>query len=50
MVLSGTPNKNLAAGPSAITVLVTETVVTLSGKMKIKTPTTVMAPIPLAIN
>jgi hypothetical protein len=49
-VLSGTPSAKLAAGPSAITVQVTETVVTLNGKKKVKTPTTVMAPIPLTIN
>jgi YVTN family beta-propeller protein len=48
-VLSGTPNKHLAAGSSSITVQVTETVTTLNGRMKVKTPTTVQATIPLTI-
>ena len=48
-VLSGSPNKNLTAGPSSITVQVTETVTTLNGKKKLKTPTTVQATIPLTI-
>jgi hypothetical protein len=30
-VLSGTPNTKLAAGPSSVTVQVTETVTTLNG-------------------
>jgi hypothetical protein len=49
-VLSGTPNKKLAGGPSSVTVQVTETVTTLNGKKKVKTPTTVQATIPLTIN
>jgi alpha-tubulin suppressor-like RCC1 family protein len=49
-VLSGTPNKKLAAGPSSVTVQVTETVTTLNGKKKVKTKTTVQATIPLTIS
>ena len=49
-VLSGTPNKKLAAGPSSVTIQVTETVTTLNGKKKVKTKTTVQATIPLTIN
>ncbi len=49
-VLSGTPNKKLAAGSSSVTVQVTETVTTLNGKKKVKTKTTVQANIPLTIN
>jgi streptogramin lyase len=49
-LLSGTPNIKLAAGPSSVTVQVTETVTTLNGKKKIKTKTTVQATIPLIIN
>ena len=45
-VLSGTPNKNLAAGPSSVTVKVTETVTTLNGRRKVKTATTAEATIP----
>ena len=48
-VLSGTPSSKLAAGPSSVTVQVTETVTTVSGK-KVKTKTTVQATIPLTIN
>ncbi len=48
-VLSGTPNKHLAAGPSSITVRATETVITLNGTKKVKTKTTVQATIPLTI-
>ncbi len=48
-VLSGTPNKKLMAGPSSVTVQVTETVTTLNGKKKVKTPTTAQATIPLTI-
>jgi len=48
-VLSGTPNKNLAAGANSITVAVTGTVITLNGKKKVKTLTTITATIPLAI-
>jgi hypothetical protein len=48
-VLSGTPNKKLAAGPSSVTVQVTEKVTTLNGKKKVKTETTVQATIPLTI-
>jgi hypothetical protein len=46
-VLSGTPSAKLAA-PSSVTVKVTETVTTLNGKKKVKTPTTVQATIPFA--
>ena len=48
-VLSGTPSTKLAAGPSSVTVQVTETVTTLNGKKKVKTKTTVQATIPLTI-
>jgi hypothetical protein len=48
-VLSGKPNKSLAAGPSSITVSVTETVTTLNGTKKVKTKTTAEATIPLTI-
>ena len=48
-VLSGTPNKHLAAGPSSVTVQATETVTTLNGRKKVKTKTTVQATIPLTI-
>ena len=48
-VLSGTANKKLVAGTSSVTVQVTETVITLNGKKKVKTPTTVEATIPLTI-
>jgi hypothetical protein len=48
-VLSGTPSSKLLADPNSATVQVTETVITLNGKMKVKTPTTVEATIPLAI-
>jgi hypothetical protein len=48
-VLSGTPNKHLAAGSSSVTVKVTETVTSLKGKRKVKTLTTVQATIPLTI-
>jgi YVTN family beta-propeller protein len=48
-MLSGTPNKNLAAGSSSVTLQVTETVTTLNGKKKVKTKTTVQATIPLTI-
>ncbi len=48
-VLSGTPSKTLAAGPSSVTVKVTETVTTLNGTKKVKTKTTAEATIPLAI-
>jgi hypothetical protein len=44
-VLSGTPSAKLAA-PTSVTVQVTETVITLNGKKKVKTPTTVQATIP----
>jgi len=46
-VLSGTPSAKLAA-PSSVRVQVTETVTTLNGRKKIKTPTTVQATIPFA--
>ena len=46
-MLSGTPNAKLAA-PSSVTVQVTETVITLNGKKKVKTKTTVQATLPFA--
>jgi hypothetical protein len=46
-VLSGTPNKKLAA-PTSVTVQVTEKVTTLNGKKKVKTKVSVQATIPLA--
>ena len=46
-VLSGTPSTKLAAGPSSVTVKVTET--TFSGSRKIKTKTTIQATIPLIV-
>lgn len=46
-VLSGIPNAMLAA-PSSVTARVPETVITLNGRKKIKTPTTVEATIPFA--
>ena len=49
-VLSGTPSTKLVAGPSSVTVQVTETVTTLNGKKNVKTKTTVGATIPLTIN
>jgi hypothetical protein len=49
-VLSGTPSNTLAAGPSSITVKVTETVTTLNGSKKVKTKNTAQATIPLTIN
>ncbi len=48
-VLSGTPSHKLVAGPSSVTVQVTETVTTFNGKKTIKTKTTVQATIPLTI-
>ncbi len=48
-VLSGIPNNKLVAGPSSVTVQVTETVTTINGKKKVKTKTMVQATIPLAI-
>jgi hypothetical protein len=48
-VLSGTPNKKLAASPSSVTVQATEKVITLNGKMKVKTKTTAQVMIPLTI-
>ena len=47
--LSGTPNKKLVAGQSSITVQATETVITLNGKKRVKTETTIQATIPLTI-
>jgi len=49
-VLSGTPSAKLAAGPNSVTVQVTEQVITLNGKKKVKTKTTVQATIPLTIS
>ncbi len=48
-VLSGTPNKHLAADTTSITVKVTETVTTLHGTKKVITETTVQGTIPLII-
>jgi hypothetical protein len=48
-VLSGKPSTKLIGGPSSIMVSATETVTTLNGKKKVKTPTTVEAAIPLTI-
>ena len=49
-VLSGTLNKKVPAGPTSAAVEVTETVTTINGKKKVKTPTTVQATIPLTVN
>lgn len=49
-VLCGTPSKSLAAGPSSVAVKVTETVTTLNGTKKVKTPTTAEATIPPTIS
>lgn len=46
-VLSGTPSAKRAA-PSSVTVQVTETVITLNGRKKVKTLTTIRATIPFA--
>jgi Glycine rich protein len=48
-VLSGSPNDKLAAGPSSITVQVTEKVTTLNDNKKVKTKTTAQSTIPLTI-
>ena len=48
-MLSGTPNAKLAA-PSSVTVQVTETVITLNGKKKVKTKTTVQATLPIRLS
>jgi YVTN family beta-propeller protein len=48
-VLSGKPSSRLAAGPSSVTVQVTETVTMLNGRRKVRTKTTVQATIPLTI-
>ena len=48
-VLSGTPSTKSAAGPTSVTVKVTETVTTLSGSHKIRTKTTIQAVIPLTL-
>jgi hypothetical protein len=48
-VLSGKPSSKLPAGPSSVTVQVTETVTTFSGTKKVKAKTTVNAVIPLTI-
>ncbi len=48
-VLSGTPSTNLMPGTYSVVVQATETVTTLSGRTKVKTPTTVQAAIPLTI-
>ena len=48
-VPSGTPSKRLVAGQSSITVKVTETVITMNGRKKLKTTTTLQKTIPLAV-
>jgi len=48
-VLSGTPSKKLAAGPTTVTVQVTETVTMVSGRSKSRTKSTVKATIPLTV-
>ena len=48
-VLSGTPSTKLAAGPTSVTVKVTETVTTLNGSHKIRTKTTIQATIALTL-
>ncbi len=48
-VLSGTPSKKLVPGAYPVVAQVTETVTTLNGKKKVKTPTTVEAIIPVTI-
>ena len=42
-------SNSLAAGPSSVTVKVTETVTTLKGTKKVETKTTARATIPLTI-
>jgi outer membrane protein assembly factor BamB len=48
-VLAGTPSARLNPGPSSVTVQVTEKVITLNGRSRIKIRTTVQATIPLNI-
>jgi len=48
-VLSGTPSAKLAAGANSVTVSATETVITLNGKKKVKTVTTIQVVIPIVI-
>ena len=49
-VLSGTPNRRVAAGLTSVTVQVTEKVTTLNGSKRVKTRTTVQSTIPLNVN
>jgi hypothetical protein len=48
-VLSGTAGRFVTAGPSSVTVQVTESVITLNGTKKVKTKTTAKATIPITI-
>ncbi len=48
-VLSGTPSTNLRPGPYSVVVQATETVTTLSGRTKVRTPMTVQVGMPLTI-
>jgi len=48
-VLSGIPNRKLVPGGYSVVIQVTETVITLNGRKKVKTPTTVRATIPLTV-
>ena len=49
-VLSGTPNRHLAPGPSSVKVKVTETVTTVNGANTVMTKARTRATIPLTIN
>jgi trimeric autotransporter adhesin len=49
-VLSGTLNGKFLAGPTSVTVQVTESVTTLNGKKKVKTLTTLQVSIPLTVS
>lgn len=48
-VLSGTPSKKLAAGSASVEVQVTETVVTINGRKKVKTTRSATASIPVQV-
>jgi lysophospholipase L1-like esterase len=48
-ILSGVPGRHLAAGPTSVTVRVTETVTTVSGRVTTRTKTTVQSAIPLTL-
>lgn len=48
-VLSGTPSPKLTAGPSSVTIQLTETITTLSGTKKVKTKTTIQVTIPITL-